>query len=430
LGDDRAEEPRRDGADSIIPDKGSKRALAQWQKKCDQAGEVCHRAAIQQDPRGLLKMNSYEELFAIADRLEAVRASGELAAAEKDLVALDSIAADADRAFSGSWLGYHSYVYYENLGLPPPGAHFSQEWGLKDMSITDLGTRGEWREYDPKQIETFLRDKAGDPDLKPVHTAAAHAEIVFNTAKADILSILLIDDPTKSDTFLTKLTADLDRLQPLNVADIVEIWSPKGEVMTRDSIALGQRSKTPPHMLIRAEVATIRQAFNICDEASKIARKAASHLERKAKRNVRESRIGTNVFLGHGRSPAWRVLKDFVQDRLHLPWDEFNRVPVAGVTNQARLAEMLEAAAVALVIMTAEDETAEGQMQARMNVIHEVGLFQGRLGFTKAIVLVEEGCQEFTNIQGLGQIRFPAGNISACFEEVRRVLEREAVIAT
>ena len=46
--------------------------------------------------------------------------------------------------------------------------------------------------------------------------------------------------------------------------------------------------------------------------------------------------------------------------------------------------------------MTAEDENAEGRMQARMNVIHEVGLFQGRLGFEKAIVILEEGCDEFT----------------------------------
>lgn len=180
--------------------------------------------------------------------------------------------------------------------------------------------------------------------------------------------------------------------------------------------------------MIKARVASIRQAFNICSEAGQICRKAASHLGRKAKRRVRDTRIGTNVFIGHGRSSAWRELKDFVQDRLHLPWDEFNRVPVAGVTNQTRLSEMLDTAAVALVIMTAEDETAEGQMQARMNVIHEVGLFQGRLGFTKAIVLFEEGCQEFSNIQGLGQIRFPSGNIAACFEEVRRVLEREDIV--
>ena len=78
--------------------------------------------------------------------------------------------------------------------------------------------------------------------------------------------------------------------------------------------------------------------------------------------------------------------------------------------------------------MTAEDELADGSTQARMNVIHEVGLFQGRLGFTKAIVLLEDGCQEFSNIQGLGQIRFPKDNIAAKFEEIRQVLEREGVI--
>jgi predicted nucleotide-binding protein len=198
--------------------------------------------------------------------------------------------------------------------------------------------------------------------------------------------------------------------------------------MTRDTLAAGQRTRLPPHQAIKAQVASIWQPFNACDEAAKICKKAASHLERKAKRNIRDLRVGTNVFIGHGRSPAWRELKDFVHHRLHLPWDEFNRVPVAGVTNQARLSEMLDAAAVALVILTAEDENADGQMHARMNVIHEVGLFQGKLGFTKAIVLFEDGCKEFSNIQGLGQIRFPVGNIAACFEDVRLVLEREGVV--
>ena len=63
-----------------------------------------------------------------------------------------------------------------------------------------------------------------------------------------------------------------------------------------------------------------------------------------------------------------------------------------------------------------------------MNVVHEAGLFQGRLGFTKAIILLQEGCEEFSNIEGLGQIRFPKGNIQAVFEEIRRVLEREGLI--
>jgi predicted nucleotide-binding protein/ActR/RegA family two-component response regulator len=151
--------------------------------------------------------------------------------------------------------------------------------------------------------------------------------------------------------------------------------------------------------------------------------KAAAGLQRTSRRKV-VNRSGSRVFIGHGRSPAWRELKDFVQDRLKLPWDEFNRMSAAGVSNIARLSEMLDAAAVALLIMTAEDETADGFMQARLNVIHEAGLFQGRLGFSRAVVLLEEGCAEFGNIKGLGQIQFPKGNITASFEEVRRALER------
>jgi hypothetical protein len=63
-----------------------------------------------------------------------------------------------------------------------------------------------------------------------------------------------------------------------------------------------------------------------------------------------------------------------------------------------------------------------------MNIVHEAGLFQRRLGFTKAIVLREEGSAEFSNIQGLGQIRFPKNNIAASFEEVRKVMEREGLL--
>lgn len=42
--------------------------------------------------------------------------------------------------------------------------------------------------------------------------------------------------------------------------------------------------------------------------------------------------------------------------------------------------------------------------------------------------LLEEGCEEFSNVHGLGQIRFPRGNIAHAFEEVRRVLEREELV--
>jgi predicted nucleotide-binding protein len=145
--------------------------------------------------------------------------------------------------------------------------------------------------------------------------------------------------------------------------------------------------------------------------------------------STKEKLIGNKIFLGHGRSKDWIELKDFVQDRLHLPWDEFNREPTAGLSTIERLNEMLNGAGFALLVMTAEDERADGTKHARENVIHEAGLFQGRLGFKRAIILLEEDCPEFSNIHGLTQLPFPRGRIQAVFEEVRRVLEREGILA-
>ena len=64
----------------------------------------------------------------------------------------------------------------------------------------------------------------------------------------------------------------------------------------------------------------------------------------------------------------------------------------------------------------------------KMNVVHEAGLFQGRLGFSRAIIMLEEGCEEFSNVEGLGQIRFPKNNIRAAFHDVQLVLEREGLV--
>jgi len=134
------------------------------------------------------------------------------------------------------------------------------------------------------------------------------------------------------------------------------------------------------------------------------------------------------VFIGHGQSPLWRELKDFLSERLGLAWDEFNREAVAGFTTFERISQMLSEAEFAFLILTAEDAHLDKSLHARENVVHEVGLFQGRLGPRRAIILLENDCEEFSNIVGLSQIRFPRGHISATFEEIRRVLEREKVL--
>jgi predicted nucleotide-binding protein len=150
------------------------------------------------------------------------------------------------------------------------------------------------------------------------------------------------------------------------------------------------------------------------------------------------------IFIGHGHARAWAALASFIRDELHLQYEEFNRVSSAGIATKERLAEMLDQCGFALLVLTGEDIRRDrrqrpfgfdlwqlfssGTVHARENVIHEVGLFQGRLGWRRAIPLLEAGCEEFSNIVGVGHIPFEKGNIASCFPKIRRVLEREGIL--
>ena len=133
------------------------------------------------------------------------------------------------------------------------------------------------------------------------------------------------------------------------------------------------------------------------------------------------------IFIGHGGSHIWRELKEFIVETLGLEYEEFNRISPAGKATSNRLKEMLEESCMAFLIMTGEDEQPDGSLRARENVIHEIGLFQGKLGFERAIIFLEEGCKDFSNIHGITHIPFPKGKIEITFGEIIRVLKRESI---
>ena len=134
------------------------------------------------------------------------------------------------------------------------------------------------------------------------------------------------------------------------------------------------------------------------------------------------------IFIGHGRSPEWLNLRIFLTQKLNLVCDEFNIEPNAGVQTASRIETMLAAARMAFLVMTAEDTHEDGSLHARENVIHEIGLFQAALGPKRAIVMIENGCSRFSNLDGLTTINFPPNDIMARSEQVRETLERELVI--
>lgn len=304
-------------------------------------------------------MTPHEELFLLSERLRTANGLSETSEVDASLAALEDAAETVANSFSGSWQGYHARVYYAELAPPPLGARFSQEWGLMETYMNN--TKGQWCEHDSGHVADHVRSLAGNPDLNNAHSLADQAINVFEFSRSELVSIIQNELDDRSDVFLEGLKVQAEKLRVVSALQVAQAMAPQGQIMTRDSIAVGQGQQVPPHIAILAEVKSIRHALSVCGVAADIARKAASHLERKSRKRKAMDRIGTNVFIGHGRSHAWRDLKDFVQDRLRLPWDEFNRVPVAGFTNIARLSEMLDAAAIAFVVMTAEDEMADGE---------------------------------------------------------------------
>jgi hypothetical protein len=135
--------------------------------------------------------------------------------------------------------------------------------------------------------------------------------------------------------------------------------------------------------------------------------------------------VKPKIFIGHGRSDLWRDLKDHLHDKHSYEVVAYEVGARAGHTIRDILEDMLAKSSFAILVMTAEDQTTDGQFRARQNVVHEIGLFQGRLGFNRAIVLLEDGVEEFSNIYGIEQIRFSKGNIRETYGEILATIKRE-----
>ena len=138
-----------------------------------------------------------------------------------------------------------------------------------------------------------------------------------------------------------------------------------------------------------------------------------------------EKLLAPTIFIGHGRSLQWRDLKDHLSEKHGFDVEAYETGARAGHAIRDVLQQMLDDSSFALLVMTGEDEMDGLAVRARQNVVHEIGLFQGRLGFSKAIVLIEDGTEEFSNIAGINQLRFSKANVKEVFGDVIATIHRE-----
>lgn len=131
------------------------------------------------------------------------------------------------------------------------------------------------------------------------------------------------------------------------------------------------------------------------------------------------------VFIGHGHSAQWRDLKDHLCDKHGYRVEAYEVGARAGHHIRDILEDMLTGSSFAIMLMTGDDDTHDGRLHARPNVIHETGLFQGKLGFSRVAVLVENNVDLLSNLDGVQRIEYAPGNIKETFGEVLATLRRE-----
>ena len=194
-------------------------------------------------------------------------------------------------------------------------------------------------------------------------------------------------------------------------ADLTAWWD-AGELMFSFSLW----DDTSVVRVKHASRSSIEKIFSIFEEAP---------ADEKIEIFAPESKTAGTIFIGHGRNTQWEKLKSHLQDKHEMKIEAYETGARAGHTIRDILDNMADNSSVALLVLTGEDKTADGKLRARQNVIHECGLFQGRLGFDKAIMLVEEGVELGSNFDGIQQLRFRKGRISEVFGDVVATIRRE-----
>ncbi len=184
----------------------------------------------------------------------------------------------------------------------------------------------------------------------------------------------------------------------------------------------------PPHLISLNDDSVIQINSLLKKLKSLTIDELKTEIEKVSIKTVKKSTGGGKIFIGHGRSKLWAVLQLYIKDDLSLPTLTFEDESRTSETIINILSQFLDQSSFAILIMTAEDETADGKIRARQNVIHEAGLFQGRLGFERVVILKQDSVEEFSNIAGLQYIPFSGDKIEQTFYELQRKLKKTGLL--
>lgn len=257
----------------------------------------------------------------------------------------------------------------------------------------------------------------------------------FEELKFNVEALLhAVKEDRKFFSSIYNFVEKLNSLVTINAGEAkkeeIQFLAEKIEGFFKEYRSSGRSLYIPPHQTSRSDK-TVKDIYRLSkeigeltdEEFNKLKSSEIEHLNNTQKKPEEQC-----IFIGHGRSKLWARLQVFLQNELNLRTVFYESESRVGESIVPVLQKLLDQATFAVLVLTAEDQTEEGTKRARQNVIHEAGLFQGRLGFDRAILLVQKGIEGFTNVDGLQHIPFTDENIEETFYQLQRALKEKGVI--
>jgi sugar/nucleoside kinase (ribokinase family) len=138
---------------------------------------------------------------------------------------------------------------------------------------------------------------------------------------------------------------------------------------------------------------------------------------------------GVGGFIAHGADPQWEEVRRFLGQECQVPVYALDpSVPGAALDEAMR--PQLARCGFAVCVLAAADTFPGDGGRAEQSLVHQAGILQGRYGFRRVAMLVEEGCATFSNVAGLIRLDFAAGHVESTFWQLERMLRREGVMRT
>ncbi|EMF90127.1 hypothetical protein LEP1GSC005_3086 [Leptospira santarosai str. ST188] len=239
---------------------------------------------------------------------------------QSEIQKLKDVAQELSTSWSDSWLGYHSTVYIRDFQPKTIDDFFDPECGL--MQLFNSRTTSKWVAYEFKDVMNFIWQKS-KANRKRIETAVARNEQTFTEVKDSIENTLDVLTDNHNSTTLQDFKIKLHEIRnKFSIIESVRALRPS-QFRSRDDRALKEGPKTPPHIQIQAFIVEWNSTSTALTDLSKLCKRITSYVSLRQGDNMTNN-SGDRIFIGHDRSPTWKDLKDFLQDRLQLKWEEFS----------------------------------------------------------------------------------------------------------